>query len=263
MSKAILYDATKCTACRGCQVACKQWNGLETEITTNTGTYENPPDLSSNTWLRIKFNEISRNGNGAIDWIFTRQACMHCTDAACVNNCPSGALSHNALGFVQFDKDKCAGCGYCVEFCPFSIPRAPCNRVTGVRKVDKCVFCADRVMNDELPACVKSCPTGALQFGNRDEMLAIGRRRVAQIKQTHPEANLYGADELGGLHVMYVLPHSPEVHGLPAHPSVSVFSSTHNIVQWMGVGGAVVLAAGMGLNLMVNRARKIHEMENH
>jgi len=263
MSKAILYDATKCTACRGCQVACKQWNGLETEMTTNTGTYENPPDLSSNTWLRIKFNEVSRNGNGAIDWIFTRQACMHCTDAACVNICPSGALSHNALGFVQFDKDKCAGCGYCVEFCPFNIPRAPCNRVSGVRKVDKCVFCADRVMNDEMPACVKSCPTGALQFGNRDEMLAIGRRRVAQIKQTHPEANLYGADELGGLHVMYVLPHSPEVHGLPAHPSVSVFSSTHDILQWVGISGAIVLGAGMGLNLMVNRARKIREMEAH
>src|SRR4030042_6223156 len=107
--KAILYDSSKCTACRGCQVACKQWWGLEGETTTNRGTYENPPDLSPDTWVKIRFNEVPRNGS--IDWVFTRRACMHCTEAACVKVCPTGALYHHPLGFVAYNKDICSGCG--------------------------------------------------------------------------------------------------------------------------------------------------------
>ncbi|MDY6912333.1 MAG: 4Fe-4S dicluster domain-containing protein [Chloroflexota bacterium] len=260
MSEAILYDATKCTACRGCQVACKQWNELETEKTTSKGTYENPPDLSPDTWLKIKFNEISRNGNGSIDWIFTRRACMHCTDAACVTICPSGALSHNALGFVQYDKDKCTGCGYCVEFCPFQVPRMKGSKITGIGKMNKCLFCVDRVTNGLKPACVATCPTGALQFGERDELVAIGKRRVQKIKAIYPQASLYGDKELGGLHVLYVLPYSPEVHGLPASPKMPAAATAHDVVQWFGLGAAVAVAAGLGLNFMVARARMIQEM---
>ena len=106
--KAILYDSTKCTACRGCQVACKQWWGLEADKTEFWGTYENPRDLTADTWIKIRFNEIS-NGNGGVDWIFTRQSCMHCTDAACVKVCPTKALYYHPLGFVAYDKDLCSG----------------------------------------------------------------------------------------------------------------------------------------------------------
>ena len=262
MAKAILYDSTKCTGCRGCQVACKQWNGLLAEETINRGTYENPPDLSPDTWIKMKFREHDDpNAPGGLTWLFTRQACMHCTDAACVKVCPSGALSHNPLGFVQYQKDKCTGCGYCVEFCPFEVPRMRGSKITGIRKMEKCLFCADRVSEGYEPACVKACPTEALQFGNRRELLAIGWQRVEAIKETYPQARLYGANEMGGLHVMYVLPYPPEVHGLPANPQPPAAAMVHDVIQWVGVGAAVAVAAGLGLNLMVTRARMISEQE--
>lgn len=260
--KAILYDSTKCTACRGCQSACKQWNGLEAETTTNRGTYENPPDLSPDTWVKIKFDEQEdSNVPGGLSWVFTRQSCMHCSEAACVKVCPSGALYHHHLGFVDLNKDKCTGCGYCIEACPFSVPRAKGSDVTGLRKVDKCILCGDRVVNGYEPACVKTCPTGALQFGERDKLLSAGYQRVQEIRSMYPQARLYGANELGGLSVMYVLPYSPEVHGLPVDPQVPAAASAHDVVQWVGIGAAVAVAAGMGLNLMVTRARMISEQE--
>ena len=105
--KAILYDATKCTGCRGCQVACKAWNDLEAEETTNSGTYENPPDLSPNTWLKMQFEEVvDTDAPGGLSWLFTRRACMHCSDAGCVKVCPTGALHYHELGFVAYDKDN-------------------------------------------------------------------------------------------------------------------------------------------------------------
>ena len=101
--KAILYDSTLCTACRACQVACKQWNENQAVKTTNQGSYENPPALTPETWLKIEFREVERGGRLA--WLFSRRACMHCTDAACVKVCPTGALRHHELGFVTYDKD--------------------------------------------------------------------------------------------------------------------------------------------------------------
>ncbi len=122
--KAILFDATKCMACRACQVACKGWNELPGEETTNRGTYENPPDLSPTTWLKMKFAEVPSNGRvGA--WLFTRRACMHCTEAGCVEVCPTKALYHHELGFVAYDKNLCSGCGYCSGSVPLTCRAFP------------------------------------------------------------------------------------------------------------------------------------------
>ena len=134
--KAILFDTTRCMACRACQVACHQWNDLPAEATTNHGTYENPPDLSPTCWIKIRFNEVPK-ANGGVDWVFTRQSCMHCTDAACVEVCPTGALYHAQDGYVAYNEDLCSGCGYCVEFCPFSVPRSQGSTITGIRKMKK------------------------------------------------------------------------------------------------------------------------------
>ncbi|MGW8181808.1 MAG: 4Fe-4S dicluster domain-containing protein, partial [bacterium] len=144
--KAILYDESKCTACRGCQTACKQWNGLPGTETTNWGSYENPRDLSVDTWLKIKFKESERP-NGIVAWLFNRRSCMHCTDAGCVVVCPTGALYHHEMGFIAYDKNLCSGCGYCLEACPFDVPRISESRLTGLGKMDKCTFCQDRVTN--------------------------------------------------------------------------------------------------------------------
>lgn len=259
--KAILYDSSKCTACRGCQVACKQWWELPGEKTINRGTYENPPDLSYDTWIRIKFNEMS-NGNGGIDWIFTRESCMHCTDAACVTVCPTKALYYHPSGFVAYDEDLCSGCGYCVEFCPFDVPRAKGNDITGIRKINKCRFCIDRVGNGIEPSCVKTCPTDALIFGDRNELVAIGKKRVQELQSKYPNAYLYGEKELGGLHVMYVLTHAPQVHGLPAHPDVPVAAiATDDILRPLSYAVTGLAVVGLGLNYLVARATANKEAE--
>lgn len=269
--KAILYDESKCTACRGCQTACKQWNGLPGTTTTNWGSYENPADLSVDTWLKIKFKEVYRVGSN-VAWLFTRRSCMHCTDAACVNVCPTGALYHHEMGFVAYDKNRCSGCGYCLEACPFDVPRSSGSKLTGWGKMDKCTFCQDRVSNGLEPACVKSCPPGALKFGDRGELLIEAEKRVDALKAMRnpldlsgslfPRANLYGATELNGLHVIYVLTDSVERHGLPDNPQVSgTVTAWQDILQPVGYAAAGAVAVGLGVNYLVTRARMIREKE--
>jgi formate dehydrogenase iron-sulfur subunit len=264
--KAILYDATKCTACRGCQVACKQWNENDEYIPTvengvqasNWGSYENPVDLSPTTWLKVKFTEVEAGGR--VRWLFTRQACMHCTDAGCVKVCPTGSLYHHKLGFVAYNKDTCSGCGYCVDACPFHVPRSTRNTLTGIAKMDKCTFCTtqglDRIAEGWEPACVKTCPTGALKYGDRDALVTEGKERVATLQEKGwTNANLYGEKELDGLHVLYVLDDSPAVYGLPVSPQISAATiAWQDVIQPIGwaVGGLTII--GLGLNYLVARA---------
>jgi formate dehydrogenase iron-sulfur subunit len=271
--KTILYDATKCTACRGCQVMCKQWNMNDEAIptvengvnATNTGSYENPPDLSPATWLKMRFTEVETDGK--LKWLFTRQACMHCTEAACVKVCPNGTLYHNELGFVEYNKNTCTGCGYCIDACPFSVPRSTRNLFTGIAKMDKCTACTtqglDRIHADMEPACVKTCPPGALDYGDRDAMLLKARERVTKLKaEGKTKANLYGENELGGLHVLYVLEESPEVYKLPANPKVSTATvAWKDVLQPVGwvVGGLTIV--GLGMNWLVARANAKKEVK--
>jgi formate dehydrogenase beta subunit len=259
--KAILFDTTKCIACRACQIACKQWNELESEHTSNEGTYENPTDLSPQTWLTIKFNEIQRQGK--IDWLFSRRSCMHCTDAACVKVCPTGALYHHELGMVAYNKDICSGCGYCIEFCPFDVPRSTRNLLTGAAKIDKCTMCTspglDRNTTGYEPACVATCPTNALTYGDRNTLLAEAKERVTQLQSKgFTNSYLYGERELNGLHVLYILDDSPEKFGLPTNPKMpDVAIAWKDIIQPVGwaIGGLAVL--GLGLNYLVARKAKV------
>lgn len=204
---AMLIDTSKCTACRGCQVACKQWNELPAETTKFFGGegYQNPADLSGVTFTLVKFKEVASNGD--LRWLFRKHQCLHCTQASCVNVCPVKAITKNELGFTQRNLKKCIGCKLCVIKCPFKVPRLDKNK-----KAQSCRFCADRVMNNLTPACAKTCPSGAIQFGERSAIIKIAKVRVDILGG---KSELYGMTQGGGLGVMYVLKDSPDVYGLP------------------------------------------------
>ncbi len=220
VEKIKLYDESKCTACRGCQVACKQWNGLPASQTVNYGSYQNPPDLQTNTWMLIQFQEVS-NGNGKVTWHFRKDACMHCTDAGCVKVCPSGALFRTELGSVGLHKDKCIGCKECIYGCPFDVPRYDAK----TDKIAKCDLCFSRISRGMDPACVKACPTGALSFGEKKAMIAKAHGRA---KQLGGNATVYGDQYLKGTHMMFVLTDKPAVYArLPERPRIPL-----SVIAW-------------------------------
>jgi formate dehydrogenase iron-sulfur subunit len=238
---AMYIDTSKCMACRGCQVACKQWNDRKGYVpgereTRNTGTYENPLSLDPQTWTRIRF--IEYDDGERFQWLFLKEGCMHCTEAACVDVCPTGALKYGPHGIITFERELCNGCGYCSQFCPFGIPQLEViNFVTGEAKSSKCYFCQDRTTNGLTPACVKTCPAGALAWGDRDEMVRKAESRVQELKSERgfPKSNIYGKTQLGGLGRIYVLTAPPEAYGLPKDPRYPTMSTLwQKILQPVG-----------------------------
>lgn len=242
MAKAILVDSSRCIGCRGCQVACKQWHSLKAEPTTFHGTYENPDDLSEWTWRKVKFVEAV-DGDGAPRWHFLSDACKHCTDASCLAVCPTGALFRRPWGAVDLDQTICNGCRYCVAACPFGV--ITFNEETG--RANKCILCPDRVEAGLEPACVTTCPTDALTFGDRDQLLGQGRKRVEELRARGVKnARLYGERELSGLHQLFVLQAPPAAYRLPEAPrfaTVSVGSGSLLSVLASVVMGAAALIA--------------------
>jgi len=210
--KAFLVDTTICTACRSCQVACKNWNELGVEPTTNRGSYENPMDLSPTCYTKIKF--VEREKSGSLNWLFLKQQCLHCGEAACMKVCPApGALYRNAHGAVVFNPEKCTGCKYCITACPFDIPRY--NAATN--KISKCHLCYDRIENNLIPACAKACPTGAIKYGARETLI--------QQAKSDGKANIYGEKDLDGLGCMFILKDAPSAYGLPDVPKIKAGTS--------------------------------------
>ena len=242
---AMLIDTSKCVGCWWCYAACKNYNGLPETIRPDAGE---PPPLSADVWTTLF---TSKPSPGVL--LARKQACNHCIDAACVKVCPTEALSYNEMGFVQYDKDKCSGCGYCAEFCPFGIPQMSNYGPVGNAVMDKCTFCIDRVSNGQQPACAEACATGAIKFGQRSQLLEEGKQRVAELKQNNPDAYLYGEKELEGLHVMYVLDKTPDTYGLPNNPEVPPAAEVRNVLGWAGVGLTALVVLGVGLNYMVAR----------
>ena len=252
---AMLIDTSKCVSCWWCYAACKNYNGLPETIKPDP---ENAPALSSNVWTTLHTVQLS-DKLGA-----RKNACNHCSDAACVSVCPTGALSYNSMGFVQYDKNKCSGCGYCAEFCPFGVPQMSSNEITEVAVMDKCTFCIDRVTNGQQPACADACPTGAIKFGKRSELLNEGRMRVAELLKSDVDARLYGENELEGLHIMYVLDAKPDIYGLPPNPEVPPAAVIRDVLQQAGMWLTAAVLAGFGLNyLFAWRAKRKTEASDN
>ncbi len=241
---AMLIDVTKCVSCWWCYAACKEQHNLPETVKPDPA---DPPKLAPAVWTTLR--PVQKDGG----WVSRKQACNHCTDAACVSVCPTGALSYNRLGFVQYDREKCSGCGYCAEFCPFEVPQLDGNGINVDSFMNKCTFCQERVTNGEPPACAAACPNGAITYGQRQDLLRQGRERVAELRRGNPAANLYGAEELGGLHILYVLDDAPEVYGLPANPQLPAVAVTKDIFGWLGLGAAAAIIVGFVLNYVVAR----------
>jgi formate dehydrogenase iron-sulfur subunit len=230
MAKAFLIDTTKCIGCRACQIACKRWNELPAEKTTFTGSYQTMEDTTADTFTLIKFKEVS-NGS-PLQWLFRKKQCMQCSDPACIKVCPTQAIIKHKDGFKIRDAEKCVGCGMCVSACPFGVPK----KDEKAMKVRDCVFCGNRVVNNLIPSCAKTCPPGALSFGEREEIIASARARVASLKKKFPKAYLYGETELGGLGVMTIITESPAVYDLPENPKVAEhFQALDDFYRLVGI----------------------------
>lgn len=231
MRYGMFLDTSLCIGCRGCMTACKSWNRLPGEKTSFTGSLQSMPDSTANTFTLIKYYE--RVDNGKIHFDFFKQQCLHCGEAACEKACPEKAVSRTQTGAVVRNYDKCIGCDYCQRFCPFNIPRINIAQ----KKMYKCTLCFDRLENGKTPACAQTCSTGAIKFGNRDELVAYSRKRLTEARKTHKSANLYPADEnaLGGTGVFYLLVNPPSFYGLPEKPGLSdSFIIWHDALRPLG-----------------------------
>lgn len=215
-----LIDVSTCIGCKACQVACSEWNDIREEVGSCVGVYDNPVDLTAQAWTVMRFAETEENGK--LEWLIRKDGCMHCADPGCLKACPQpGAIIQYANGIVDFQSEQCIGCGYCIAGCPFDVPRISKKD----NKAYKCTLCVDRVSVGQEPACVKTCPTGAINFGGKDDMKHLAAERVRELHgRGFAGAGLYDPQGVGGTHVMYVLQHADKphlYHKLPTDPRIS------------------------------------------
>ena len=240
-----LIDVSRCIGCKACQAACLEWNDLREEVGVNVGVYDNPHNLTANSWTLMRFAEVEEP-DGTLEWLIRKDGCMHCEDPGCLKACPApGAIVQYQNGIVDFVSENCIGCGYCIKGCPFDIPR-----ISAVdNKAYKCTLCSDRVAVGQAPACAKACPTQAISFGTKDDMIHWAEARIADLKERgYKNAGLYNPDGVGGTHVMYVLKHAdrPEIYSnLPNNPKISAL-----VEAWKGWPKPVALA-GIALAALV------------
>jgi formate dehydrogenase iron-sulfur subunit len=248
-------DTSVCIGCKACEVACKEWNGVPDHGLALTGmSYDNTGHLGASTWRHVAFIEQRRpvsdraddhdsEARGELRWLMASDVCKHCTRAACLDVCPTGALMRTEFGTVVVQEDICNGCGYCVPACPYG--------VIDQRKEDgrawKCTLCYDRLGAGLEPACAQACPTDSIQFGPLDELRERARRRVEELNAGGTsDARLYGhdpADGVGGSGAFFLLLDEPEVYGLPPDPVVTT-RDLPEIWKRVGLAALSLLAAG-------------------
>ena len=263
-------DTTVCIGCKACEVACKQWNDLPSDGSRfeKGGSYDHTGSLSASTWRHVRFVEqIDAAENPK--WLFMSDVCKHCTNAGCLDACPTGALIRTEFETVIVQPDVCNGCGYCVPACPFGVIDR--DMIDG--RAAKCTLCYDRLEDGLEPACAKSCPTDSIQFGPYEELVEIAERRVAALHDRGVGgAYLYGTDPeiAGGLGAFFLLTDEPEVYGLPSNAEspiqegmvpATVAAVSAGLLAAAGVAVAFVLGAAEektvhgGLRSLVRRRR--------
>jgi len=234
-------DTSVCIGCKACEVACKEWNLVPQDgpLSLSGNSYDNTMALGASTWRHVAFVEQGANlhGDQGLRWLMSSDVCKHCSSAACLEVCPTGALFRTEFGTVVVQPDVCNGCGYCVPACPFGV----IDRREDDGRAFKCTLCYDRLRDGLEPACAKACPTDSIQFGQLDQLRDRARERVATLHEAGvAEARLYLEDEqdgIGGAGAFFLLLDEPEVYGLPPDP----VSTTRDLpALWR----AAALAAG-------------------
>jgi formate dehydrogenase iron-sulfur subunit len=256
-------DTSVCIGCKACEVACKEWNGLPDpepgDLLLSGMSYDNTTALGANSWRHVAFIEdvvpaagagedvirALADGDGATRWLMASDVCKHCTHAACLDVCPTGALVRTEFGTVIVQPDVCNGCAYCVSACPFGV----IDRREGDGRAWKCTMCYDRLRGGLEPACAKACPTDSIQFGPLDELREIAQARVEELHAAGTtSARLYGEnpdDGIGGAGAFFLLLDEPEVYGLPPDPVVTTKDMP---AMWKRAGvAAAMLAAGVAV----------------
>lgn len=224
---AILLDETYCTGCNSCTYRCIQ---------------EYRYHEQAGKGLFRTFAQINDDG-------LYQKRCMHCLDPDCVANCPVKALTKMEYGPVLYDVNKCIGCQTCVRVCKFHVPQYD----EDTRKIVRCSMCAHRITKGKLPACVEVCPTGALQFGEYNEILQKAKDAAAK-----NNLKLYGAKENGGTHVFILAKNDPVQFGYPDVPTKDIKkASTGNA---FGVPVMAAMAVG-GFKKYSERRTRIEEQE--
>ncbi|MDQ1380536.1 MAG: formate dehydrogenase iron-sulfur subunit [Actinomycetota bacterium] len=259
-------DTSVCIGCKACEVACKEWNLVPEDGLVFTGmSYDNTQALSANTWRHVAFIEQPKRiqmpataeaggapaGAGQFRWLMSSDVCKHCTEAACLDVCPTGSLFRTEFGTVVVQQDICNGCGYCVPACPYGV----IDQRPDDGRVFKCTLCYDRLKVGSEPACAQACPTESIQFGPLDEMRERAGPRLGRLQDEGVvEARLYGHDPddgVGGNGAFFLLLDEPEVYGLPPDPVVT----TRDLPStWKTVAvAAVALAAGVSASFAFGR----------
>nr|WP_199195797.1 4Fe-4S dicluster domain-containing protein [Nocardia sp. MDA0666] len=271
-------DTTVCIGCKACEVACKEWNHVPDDGLNFTGmSYDNTGGLGADTWRHVAFVEqrkpIAAQANtaevvdlgmpssskpgdgdgqrGEFRWLMSSDVCKHCTHAACLDVCPTGALFRTEFGTVVVQQDICNGCGYCVPACPYGV----IDQREDDGRVWKCTLCYDRLGDGMEPACAKTCPTDSIQFGELSQLRERAEERVQQLHDAGvTDARLYGEDPhdgVGGTGAFFLLLDEPEVYGLPPDPIVT----TRDLpAMWRNVGiAALGMLAGLSATFVKGR----------
>jgi formate dehydrogenase beta subunit len=237
----LLYDATVCIGCKACVSACTTANGLIPDTERSGGLWQMPTDLNAQTKNIIR---LYQSADGS-EHSFIKRQCMQCIDPACVSGCPFGALTKGDKGIVEWKANRCIGCRYCEISCPFDVPRFEWAKFNP--KIVKCELCRHRLADGQQPACTSVCPTGAVIFGTRQQLLVEAKRRIAAHPGKYFENRVYGEYDLGGTQVLY-LSHVPfDKLGLPVdgNESRAEYGSKVHRVIYKGMVIPVVVYAGL------------------
>ena len=245
-------DSSVCIGCKACEVACKEWNHVPSGGLDLTGmSFDNSVGLGADTWRHVSFIERPETEDHDFRWLMSSDVCKHCTEAACLDVCPTGAIFRTEFETVVVQEDICNGCGYCVPACPFGV----LDKREDDGRIWKCTLCYDRLQDGETPACAQACPTESIQYGPLDELRARADHRVAQLRDAGvSEARLYGRDEddgIGGAGAFFLLLDEPETYGLPPNPVVP----TRRLGEmWRSAAvAAAALAAGVASTFVGGR----------